>query len=190
MTPENNGLLRFEIDAKPSLFTVQAFAAGKLSAVVHSPKFAIRGISGEILYAPEVLDKGSLQMNIDPGSLEILDEVSGVDRREIERTMFDEVLERNAYPRIAYKSVQVNATRLSDNMARVKVAGDLTLHGITHRVDLDSQVVTGEDTLRAQGYFSIMQSDYGLKIACVAGGTLRLKDELKFAFFIMARRKL
>lgn len=103
--------------------------------------------------------------------------------------MFDEVLEKDIYPRIEYKSVQVNGTRISENMARVTVAGDLTLHGIARGVDLDAQVVTGEDTPRAQGFFSIRQSDYGLKIASVAGGTLRLKDELRFPYFILARRQ-
>jgi hypothetical protein len=34
-----------------------------------------------------------------------------------------------------------------------------------------------------------MQSDYGLRIASVAGGTLKLKDELRCAYFILGRRK-
>jgi hypothetical protein len=49
--------------------------------------------------------------------------------------------------------------------------------------------VAGEDSLRAQGSFSLLQSDYGMKIASVAGGTLKLKDELKFAYFIVCRRQ-
>jgi hypothetical protein len=49
--------------------------------------------------------------------------------------------------------------------------------------------MAGEDTLKAQGSFSILQPDYGLKIASVAGGTLKLKDELKCAYFIIARRR-
>jgi polyisoprenoid-binding protein YceI len=54
-------------------------------------------------------------------------------------------------------------------MYRVNGAGDLTLHGVTRGVSLDAQVVTGEDTPRAQGSFSLLQSDYRLKIASVAG---------------------
>jgi hypothetical protein len=34
-----------------------------------------------------------------------------------------------------------------------------------------------------------MHSDYGLKIASVAGGTLKLRDELKCAYFIVGRRQ-
>jgi polyisoprenoid-binding protein YceI len=189
MTLDKEGLVRFDIDAQASLFTVQAFAAGMVAVVAHSPKFAIREIVGEIKFIPGTLQKASVALTINVSSLEIMDEVSSADRREIERTMFGEVLEKSIYPRIEYKSSQASAAKTSENMFRVTVSGDLTLHGITRGVGLDAQVVTGEETLRAQGYFSLMQSDFGLKIASVAGGTLRLKDELKFAYFIMARRK-
>jgi polyisoprenoid-binding protein YceI len=189
MPPDKTGLARFEIDARASLFTVQAFAAGMAAVVAHSPKFAIRDIVGDIQFVPGTMQKSSVALTISTGSLEIMDEVSGADLREIERTMFDEVLEKNIYPRIDYRSSHAGASKTSDNMFRVNITGELTLHGITRGVGLDAQVVTGEDTLRAQGYFSLMQSDFGLKIASVAGGTLRLKDELKFAYFIVARRK-
>jgi hypothetical protein len=56
-------------------------------------------------------------------------------------------------------------------------------------VSLDAQIVVGEDTLRAQGSFSLMQPDYGLKVASVAGGTLKLRDELKCHFFIIGSRQ-
>jgi hypothetical protein len=56
-------------------------------------------------------------------------------------------------------------------------------------VNLDAQTVTGEDTVRAQGSFSVNQSDFGLKIASVANGTLKLKDELKCAYFVIGRRQ-
>jgi polyisoprenoid-binding protein YceI len=189
MTPEKEGLVRFEIDPKASLFTVQAFAAGMVAVIAHSPKFAVRDIVGDIKFVPGTMQKASVGLTISAGSLEIMDEVSSADRREIERTMFDEVLEKSIYPRIDYRSTHANAAKTSENMFRVNVTGELTLHGITRGVGLDAQVVTGEDTLRAQGYFSLMQSDFGLKIASVAGGTLRLKDELKFAYFIVARRR-
>ncbi len=41
--------------------------------------------------------------------------------------------------------------------------------------------------LRANGEFSIRQTDYGIRLVSVAGGTLKLKDELKFTFDIVAQ---
>ena len=184
-----DGLAHFAIDARASLFTVQAFASGIVAVVAHSPKFAIRDVVGNMEFVPGIMLKASIQLTINIGSLEIMDEVSSSDRREIERVMFDEVLEKTIYPRVEYKSSRVTASKTSENMYRVNVAGDLTLHGITRGMGLDAQVVAGEDTLRAQGSFSVMQSDYGLKVASIAGGTLKLKDELKCGYFILARRQ-
>jgi len=185
----NPGLAHFAIDARASLFTVQAFAAGIVAVVAHSPKFAIREMVGEMDFVPETMEKASLQLTINVGSLEIMDEVSAMDRREIERVMFDEVLQKSVYPRIEYKSSRASASKTGENVFRVNVNGDLTLHGITRGVGLEAQVVAGEDTLRAQGSFTLMQSDYGLRIASVAGGTLKLKDELRCAYFILGRRQ-
>jgi hypothetical protein len=53
---------------------------------------------------------------------------------------------------------------------------------------LDGQVVVGEESIRVQGAFSVLQSDYGLKIASIAGGTLTIRDELKCGYFIVGRR--
>jgi hypothetical protein len=43
--------------------------------------------------------------------------------------------------------------------------------------------------LRASGDFSLNQTDYGIKLVSVAGGALKLKDELKFSFEIVAWRE-
>jgi polyisoprenoid-binding protein YceI len=182
-------LASYEIDANTSLFTVQAFAAGLASVIAHSPSFAVRDMVGDMQFIPDSMKNASLRLKINLRSLEILDEVSRQDRNQIERVMFDEVLETGRYPEARYESTRVNISGGGEGICRADVAGDLTLHGVTRGVSLDSQVVVGEDTLRAQGSFSLMQPDYGLKIAAVAGGTLKLREELKCHFFIIANRK-
>jgi polyisoprenoid-binding protein YceI len=185
----NDGLAHFVMDARASLFTVQAFAAGIIAVVAHSPKFAIRDFAGEMDFVCDSMQKASVHLKINVASLEIMDEVGGADRREIERVMFDEVLEKTKYPVIEYKSSRVTASKTAENTYRLNVAGDLTLHGITRGMGFEAQLMAGEDTLRAQGSFSLMQFDYGLKVASIAGGTLKLKDELKCGYFILGRRK-
>ena len=189
MTTVGGGLTQFAIDAKASLFTVQAFAAGMIAVVAHSPKFAIRDFAGDLAFVPGSMQHASVHVTIRVGSLEIMDEVSKSDRREIDRVLFDEVLEKDIYPTVEYNSSRVTSSKVSENVYRVSVAGDLMLHGLTRAVTLDTQVVTGEDSVRAQGSFSIMQSQFGLKIASIAGGTLKLRDELRFSYFIIGRRR-
>lgn len=189
MSPAQDGPARFAIDIGASLITVQAFASGIASVVAHSPKFAMRDVSGDIRFEPEALQNSSLRISVRLGSLEIMDEVTSQDRREIERVMFDEVLEKSIYPTAQFQSSRVSGTKMGESMYRVSIAGELSFHGATRQLGFDSQLVGGEDTLRAQGTFSLLQSDFGMKIASVAGGTLKLKDDLRFAFFVIARRK-
>ena len=47
-----------------------------------------------------------------------MDEVSRQDRREIERVMFDEVLEKTIYPKVEYKSSRVNMSKIGENVYR------------------------------------------------------------------------
>jgi hypothetical protein len=49
--------------------------------------------------------------------------------------------------------------------------------------------VTGE-TLRASGNFSILQKDYEIDLVTVGGGALKVKDEVKFTFEIVANRQV
>jgi polyisoprenoid-binding protein YceI len=188
MTTAKATLAHFSIDAAASLFTVQAFAAGMVAVVAHSPKFAIRDMVGGIEFVPGSLQDAFVELSVNLGSLEIMDEVRMNERLEIERVMFDEVSEKMQYPKAQYRSSNVSALKTAENMYRVTVKGDLALHGITRGVGLEAQVVVGEETLRAQGSLAINQSDFELKIASVAGGTLKIKDELKFAYFILGRR--
>jgi polyisoprenoid-binding protein YceI len=118
-----------------------------------------------------------------------MDEVSEYDRREIGRVTFDEVLETKKFPEIAYESKHVTAAQLGENLYAATIAGDLALRGITNRVEFTSQVVVGQDTLRGYGNCSVKQTEFGIFIASIAGGTLKMKDELKIAFFIVAKKQ-
>jgi|HubBroStandDraft_3_1064219.scaffolds.fasta_scaffold10977_5 polyisoprenoid-binding protein YceI len=181
--------VRYSLDAVQSQFTVHAFASGLAAVVAHNPKFAIRDFSGEAQFVPDTLRDASIQVRIKAASLELMDEVSEYDRGEIDRVMFNEVLEVSRFPEIVYTSTQISATRLSENLYATTIAGKLTLHGVTNELDFSGQVVIGEDTLRGYGSFPVKQSKYDIAIASIAGGTLKMRDELKIAFFIIAKKQ-
>ena len=52
-----------------------------------------------------------------------------------------------------------------------------------------ADVYLNGDTFRAFGSFSVLQTSYGIKLVSVAGGVLKVKDELKCSFDIAARRQ-
>jgi hypothetical protein len=49
-------------------------------------------------------------------------------------------------------------------------------------------VALGVDSARAYGDFTMRQSVYNIRIASIAGGALKSQDELKFSFYVVARK--
>ena len=180
---------RYVIDPAASQFAVQAFASGLGAAVSHSPKIAIRGWAGAIRMASGTPGKSSLQVQVKASSLEVLDELRESDRREIHRIMKTEVLEIDQFPEMVFESSEVRLEQQKENLYRVLLGGTLRMHGISNHHEFASQVALGIDTLRAYGNFSVRQTDYNIRIASIAGGTLRLQDELKFSFYVLARKQ-
>ena len=180
---------RFVIDSRRSRFTVQAFAAGMLSVMGHNPTIGIRAFSGEVEFDPEGTQAGWLRMTIQAASLEVLDDVSDRDRSEMEKLMKNEVLEIARYPQIAYESSDIAMKKLNESLYTAAILGELSFHGVTRRQPLAARIVDSGDMLRASGDFTLKQSDYQIKPISVAGGTLKLKDELRFAFEMIARRQ-
>lgn len=180
---------RYVIDTRASQFTVQAFASGLIAAVAHSPKIAIRDWTGEVQVAAGEQENSSLMVRIKSASMEVLDELKESDRHEIHRVMKIEVLETDRFPEIVYESSEVKLEKLKEDLYRVLVGGRLKLHGITNDHGFVAQVAIGVDTARAYGNFTLRQSDYNIRIASIAGGTLKLQDELKFSFYAVARKQ-
>ena len=69
------------------------------------------------------------------------------------------------------------------------LSGDLSLHGVTRSQPLSAWVTLFGSMLRASGDFTLSQTDYNIRLVSVAGGALKLKDELKFSFEVVARRE-
>jgi polyisoprenoid-binding protein YceI len=183
------GVDHYTIDAAMSRFTVRAFASGLLSSAGHNPTIAIRDFSGEAEFAPDALDKSALHLKIDAGSLAVADNISDKDRREIERTMQQEVLETARYPDILFDSSTVSANSSGNGQYRVDIVGNLALHGVTNLQAVPVYVSLNGDILRAHGEFPVMQTSYRIKLVSVAGGLLKVKDELKCTFDILARKR-
>lgn len=181
--------VRYLIDAKGSTFTVRAFAAGMLSAFAHSPTIAIPDLQGEVQFSA-ALEDASLRIVIQPASLVVTDDISNNDRQEIERKMHDEVLETESYPEIVYECSRMSSIqKMGEELYSVALNGELSLHGVTHSQPVSARVTLKGDVLRAAGGFSICLSDYEIRPVSAAGGTIKLKDELKLSFDISARRQ-
>ncbi len=182
-------VIRYKIETRVSKFTVQAFAGGMLSVIGHDPTFAARDYSGEIECDPATGEGASLKLSVKASSLQVTDDMSSKDKKEIESTMQAEVLESAKFPDVVYEchAAEAAVKPNGDGPIAVTLNGNLTLHGVTQRLPINANVIASPEMMRAYGEFPIRQTDYGIKPVSVAGGSLKVKDELKCIFDLVAR---
>jgi hypothetical protein len=110
------------------------------------------------------------------------------DRRMLEQIKHQQVLGTSRRLEVQYKSGDAKVTKLGEGSYRVELTGQWTLNGVTRIQVVSSQVTIEPYNLRATGNFEIRQSNFYIPPVNVAGGLMTVRDELKFAFFIVARQ--
>jgi polyisoprenoid-binding protein YceI len=105
--------------------------------------------------------------------MKVLDpKASDADRAEIQQTMLSEkVLNAARYPEITFASNSVRAA----GSRKWTVNGNLTLHGQTRPVMMDVVQQDGKYV----GSVTLKQRDFGIPPVSIAGGTIKVKDEVK-----------
>ena len=109
-------LLATQLMPRAARSRVQAFSTGLLSAFGHNPKIAIRDLQGEVQFVATgtTLEDAQLRLKISADSLRVIDDISDKDRREIQRQMYDEVLEVGRFPEIHYDCSRVTVSGSGD----------------------------------------------------------------------------
>src|ERR1700688_3390487 len=179
--------LRFKIDKAVSRFSVQAFATGLLSVFGHNPRIGIGAYEGEITFIPETYAQAFVRITVPTSAMEVQDEMKKDDRKKLEEEMYGNVLEIDRFPMALFESKEIAIQSLATDLLQALVTGDLSFHGVTRSLSFDARVNIVGTMLRISGEFPLRQTDYGIKPVSFAAGALRLKDELKFSFNLVAR---
>jgi polyisoprenoid-binding protein YceI len=165
------------IDTEKSVMTVRVYKAGVFSALGHNHEIAApiaRGWADTTAHRVEVYAKAS--------ALRVRDaEVSDQDRAGIQNTMLGpEVLDAERYPEVLFRSTEAESAG-ADSWS---IRGDLTLHGQTRPVTVELREAAGHYL----GTSRFKQTDFGIKPVRVAGGAVRVKDEVRIEFDIQLAR--
>jgi polyisoprenoid-binding protein YceI len=165
-----------EIDVERSTMTVRVFKAGLFSAFGHNHE--IKAPIAEGRFSKE---EPGVMLRVHSTSLRVVDkDVSEKDRAEIQTTMLGpQVLDSQRFPEISFKSTAVQ--RQGDG--KYLVLGDLTLHGETRRI----QVQVEGDGEHYRGSAQLKQKDFGITPVTVAGGAVKVKNEVKVEFDIFGK---
>lgn len=163
------------IDAERSTLTVLAYKSGLFSAfadnhVIRAP-ISSGSISEDAPLSIDVMVRSADLRVLDPG-------LSAERRAEVQARMLGpEVLDVAKFPEIGFASTAIEPSGTD----RWQVTGRLTIHG--HVRTMTFPVARVNATYR--GEVAIKQRDFGIEPIKVAGGAVKVKDELKVQFEIV-----
>ena len=120
--------------------------------------------------------------------VETSDAFTEAQKQIINRELREIVLEPAKYPEIVFVSTGVTGKRIGANQYDLKIAGNLTLHGVTRPIVIPTKVTASESDLRAAGEFSIDRSDFNVKATSAFHGMVRVRKTVKFTFDIVGHR--
>src|SRR4029077_9156963 len=122
---------------------------------------------------------GQLRLSVDSRQMRVLDPQLSSDKRQQvqERMLGPEVLDSIRCPEITFESTHVERAL----KGRIRVDGLLSLHGVTKPVSVLAQFENGRYT----GRLALKQRHFGITPVSIAGGSVKVKDELMIEFDIL-----
>jgi len=109
-------------------------------------------------------------------------------KKIIDKELREIVLLPDQYPNIVFRSTNVTGKAIGNGQYDLRIAGDLTLHGVTRQITIPTKVTVTGNSLRAQGEFSINRSDFKVKATSAVHGLIRVREQVKFEFDIVGHR--
>jgi YceI-like protein len=166
-----------QINTEQSKLTVFVYKSGLFSAFADDHVIDGTIASGTISDAAPL----SVAITVRAGDLKARDpNLSASKRAEVQTRMIGpEVLDTQKFPSIAFASTSIE----SGGPDRWTVTGRLTIHGQTQPVTFPVSRANG----RYRGSVTLKQRDFGITPISIAGGSVKVKDEIKIEFDIVAR---
>jgi len=162
---------KHSIDSGHSKITIHVYKTGLFSGLAHDHEIESWG---------EVNDSESpsVEVRVSSSKLRVVDpEASEGTRTKIQSTMQSaDVLDIGRFPQIHFRSTAVEPSG-TDHWV---VHGNLDLHGQTHPVSVDVTLRDGS----YRGTAVLKQTQFGITPVKVAGGTVKVKDEVKLEFSV------
>lgn len=166
------------IDTARSTLRIHVGRSGLFSAAGHEHWVTAPIVQGGL----EEADPSHIWFRIEASKLTVENDkdLSSAQQAEVQRTMQTNVLESDRFPDISFRSTSVAKT----GEGAWLVMGELSLHGQTHQVS----ATVHEQTETYTGRCQIKQTDFGIHPVTVAGGLVKVKNELQIEFSIVPVR--
>jgi hypothetical protein len=165
------------IDTGQSTLTIYVYKSGLFSAFADDHVVDAPVASGSLSEAAPL----AVSLEVEASALKVRDpKLSASKRAEVQARMAGpEVLDTMRFPTIGFASSAIAAAGTD----RWTVSGRLTIHGQSR--DIMFPVVRANG--RYKGTVTVKQSDYGIMPISIAGGSVKVKDEIKIEFDVVGK---
>jgi polyisoprenoid-binding protein YceI len=165
-----------EIDTERSRLTVRVYRAGIFSALGHDHE-----IRAPIKQGTFAENSSAVDLVVDARSLRVVDtDVSEKDRIEIQSTMLGpKVLDSERFPEIRFHATSVERSP----GGKWTIKGELTLHGESRPAEVAAEGQNGH----YRGSVQLRQKDFAITPITVAGGAVKVKNEVRVEFEIFGK---
>jgi polyisoprenoid-binding protein YceI len=164
-----------EIDIARSAITIHVGKAGLLSAAGHEHWIAAPISSGFVNESESrvefTVETAKMRVKPDP---KVDEKTQATIQKDMEEMTLDVA---------RYREIKFQSTRVEKSPAGWNVTGTLSLHGVSKPVTIDVKRDGGAFTGRAV----LKQTEFGIKPISVAGGTIKIKNEIEIEFQIFTR---
>jgi polyisoprenoid-binding protein YceI len=164
------------IDTARSAATVHVYKSGLFSGLAHNHVIKAPIASGTL-----DVEHRRVELAFKAVDMKVIDvEGSDSERLEIETTMKGpKVLDASRFPDIIFASQAIKVLAPD----HYEVTGELKLHGVTRPLTVTVAFVQGHYTASLK----LKQTDFGIEPVKIAGGAVKVKDEIELSFEIVAK---
>jgi polyisoprenoid-binding protein YceI len=187
--PLSAGPRTFVVDAGASSVRIHVGKSGAFSFAGHKHEVVAPVLSGEVAADPADLGASRVSLTFEAGALKVLPEGEPAgDPPKVEEAMRGpKVLDAARFPSITFKTERVSGREAGSGVYDLELAGEIALHGVTRPITLPVHVEVSGDTLTASGKAVLRHDQFGMQPVSVAGGSVKVKNEIEVEYRIVAR---
>jgi len=184
----------FDIDPARSVVTVLVYRAGPLAKFGHNHVVTSGGEAGVAWMGRDPSESG-FEIRIPVASLVVDDpaaraaagkEFAGEVPESAREGTYQNMTRAEVLDLAGYPDIVVRCAGLAGTWGQPVAAADLTIRGVTRRIEIPIELMRTADALSARGSLRIRQTDFGITPFSVGGGAIQVGDELDLRFEIVA----
>jgi len=161
-------------------FRIHVGTGGLFGAFAHDHLIEAQKVEGCATINANDLTRSSIKLTFPAASVRVMDpNESAKDRATVQENMEKDVLRISDFPRIFFESTSLEPGAAN----QLKVHGKLTIRDKTQAVVIPMTITRlGDGSYQAAGKYKFKQSSFGITPIQLAGGTIKVKDELETEF--------